>query len=383
VKAEPARAAATGSPAEGFALLVETLPAVVYEAEAAGPGSAWRYLSPQIETLLGYKAEDWIAEPDLWWDRIHPDDRATVDSLEQRERELAKTLGATSVSEYRMLHRDGSVVWVRDDARLIVPETGRPYWRGVFSDITAERETERALGQAFERYRDLVDSLPVCVYRAEPSPSGRWEVVSSQIERLLGYSPEEWLADPMLWESRLHVDDRARVLKNELEHMQMPLGTQWVSEYRLRHQSGDAVWVRDRAVVTRGSDGRRVRDGIMIDITPERETEVSQALDVYRLTCSQCGDSWAAYRLEPCQRCKVAEVHSTSMNEVLRELAISRGQVEGLLDGIREHLEVVTTRLEHEPGVRAFARREGEHETIFPNPQSQPVGEPEPSADDR
>ena len=348
----------------GFQELIEALPVVVYEAEAGLRGS-WRYISPQIEALLGYPAEDWTNEPDLWWERVHPDDRNTVDSLERREEELARAEGASSVSEYRMLHRDGTEVWVRDDARLITPDVGRPFWRGVLSDITAERESEQLLGDAYERYRSLIDSLPVCVYRAEPPPNGHWQVVSPQIEQLLGYTPDEWLADPMLWESRLHADDRERVLDTERRRMEMPLGTQWTSEYRLRHRSGDPVWVRDRAVVTQ-ADGQRVRDGIITDITPGREESASQRIDVYRLTCSQCGESWAAYRVEACRRCKGAEVHATSLNETLRELAISRAQIEGLLDGIHEHLEAVTTRLEPVPGVRAFARREGEHEPIWP-----------------
>ena len=371
----------TGPPDDGFQGLIEAIPVVVYEADTGRHG-AWRYVSPQIETLLGYRTRDWIAEPDLWWERIHPDDRASVHSLERREVELAKTPGASSVSEYRMLHRDGSVVWVRDDARLVVPGSGQPYWRGVLSDITAERQTENALGEAYERYRGLIDSLPVCIYRAEPPPNGRWEVVSPQIERLLGYSPEEWAADPLLWESRLHVDDRARVLKTEREQMQMPLGTQWLSEYRLRHRSGEAVWVRDQAVVTQAGNGRRVRDGIITVITPGQESDASQGLDVYRLVCAECGESWAAYRVEACPQCKTATVSATSMNEVLRELSISRSQIEGLLDGIHEHLEVVATRLDHIPGVRAFSRRGGGREAIFPEPEA-PADEAEPPAGDR
>jgi PAS domain S-box-containing protein len=358
-----------GPPDEGFQELIEHLPVVVYECES-GLGGAWRYISPQIEELLGYRPEDWVGQPELWWDRIHPDDRSTVRSLERREAELASSGEGTSVSEYRMLHVDGTVVWVRDDARLITPAGSEPYWRGVLSDITAEREAERAVADAFESYRSLIESLPVCVYRAEPTPAGRWEVVSPQIERLLGYTAEEWMADPMLWESRLHSDDRDRVLATEREQMELPLGTQWLSEYRLRHRSGDPVWVRDRAVVTQGGDGRRVRDGILTDISAGRGgTERSEVLDVYRLTCSRCGDSWAAYQVESCRRCKGAEVHAVSMNETLRELAIKRSQIEGLLDGIHEHLDVITTRLEPPPGVRAFARLEGERRPVVPDEQ--------------
>ncbi len=66
-----------------------------------------------------------------------------------------------------MLRSDGAVVWIRDEARLATEE-GRAVWQGVLIDITAER----ALTDAYDNYRSLVESLPACLYRSESGSPG-------------------------------------------------------------------------------------------------------------------------------------------------------------------------------------------------------------------
>jgi PAS domain S-box-containing protein len=81
-----------------FRELMEWLPAVVYEADVE-PSREWHYVSPQIEAMLGYSPEEWLADPDLWEERLHPDDRAEVVDLERREAEIGKGGAVTMVSE--------------------------------------------------------------------------------------------------------------------------------------------------------------------------------------------------------------------------------------------------------------------------------------------
>ena len=119
---------------------MELAPIVVYEWEFGDPGR-WRYLSPRVETLLGYRADEFIADPDLWWNRIHEDDRADVLAGEAASQDAGE--GVTI--EYRMSHRDGHIVWVRDEAIAFADPQEEHYFRGILSDITLEKEALIAL----------------------------------------------------------------------------------------------------------------------------------------------------------------------------------------------------------------------------------------------
>lgn len=127
--------------------LLHRVPAILYTADA-GESGPWRYVSPQIEAILGFTPEEWCADPNLWAARLHPDDRERVIGAEHQILGGVPSLGA---SEYRLLHRDGRVVWVRDDALLLADEDGAMRWHGVMSDITdrkrAEAELERRAAQ--------------------------------------------------------------------------------------------------------------------------------------------------------------------------------------------------------------------------------------------
>ncbi len=293
-----------------FRDLIEWLPVAVYEAEF-GPDGRWFYVSPHLEEMLGFTADEMVSDQTLFASRLHPDDRDEVLELERTEATMARSEGVALVSEYRMLHRRGHVVWIRDEARLVPVEDGAPYWRGVLIDITEARAAERDLADSHERYRGLIDSLPACAYASDPRSPQRREFLSSQVRQLLGYTREEWSADPDLWDATLHPNDRSRVLRDTERHATMAVGTPWVSEYRLVARSGKIIWVRDRAVVTEGTDGHRVVDGILTDITAER-----------------------------------GEAETPSLEKALAELATARRQVEALLDGVHRHLETVTGRVD-------------------------------------
>ena len=71
------------------------------------------------------------------------------------------------------------------------------------------------ISSAGEDYRRLVERLPAIVYACELGEHGRWRYVSPQVEEILGYTPEEWIADPGLWARQLHPDDRERALEQE------------------------------------------------------------------------------------------------------------------------------------------------------------------------
>jgi diguanylate cyclase (GGDEF)-like protein/PAS domain S-box-containing protein len=113
----------------------------VYSSELGGDGS-WDYVSPQIETLLGFTPEEWCADPTLWRRRLHPDDAPRV--LAGEEAPNLDDEGGGAI-EYRMIHRDGRVLWLRDDALLVRDTDGVMRWHGVLSDVTDHKLTEAQL----------------------------------------------------------------------------------------------------------------------------------------------------------------------------------------------------------------------------------------------
>ena len=121
--------------------LIERLPVVSYLAEY-GPAGKWLYVSPQIEGLLGFPAEDWLVNSDFWWSRMHPDDR---DRVALEEARCAQTLEPLSV-EYRMIARDGRTVWIRDEGALgRQGDAGAVRVEGVLTEITERRRVEEEL----------------------------------------------------------------------------------------------------------------------------------------------------------------------------------------------------------------------------------------------
>jgi PAS domain S-box-containing protein len=121
-----------------YQLLVERLPMIVY----LSPVDNMRhttYVSPQIQTILGYSPEEWLADPNFWQTRLHPNDReGVIHTVEESER-----TGEPSSMEYRMLARDGKVVWFHDQAVLLRDDKGQPlYWQGIKVDVTTRKQAE-------------------------------------------------------------------------------------------------------------------------------------------------------------------------------------------------------------------------------------------------
>ncbi len=136
------RARAELSAAENrYRTLVERLPASTYIAEL-GAGGRWHYVSPQIESMLGFSPAEWLSDSMNWINRIHAEDRASVLAVEehfQEHRDLFQ-------SEYRMFARDGRVLWFRDEAVTLPTAEDQPFlMQGVMYDITERKRLEDQL----------------------------------------------------------------------------------------------------------------------------------------------------------------------------------------------------------------------------------------------
>jgi len=149
------RRASDESPSgDNFRPLVEQLLGAVY-VEDVGATSGW-YFSPQIEQVTSYSAAEWASSPDFFARVLHPEDRDWV--LEATAR--AHVTGEPIRLEYRLIAKEGRVVWIQDDAVVACDADGNPrYFQGLLTDITARRELTAERDGLLERLREQNERL--------------------------------------------------------------------------------------------------------------------------------------------------------------------------------------------------------------------------------
>jgi PAS domain S-box-containing protein len=135
-----------------YQTLVEQIPAVTFMASFEN-GLSEIYVSPHIETMLGYTAREWIDDPILWYQRLHPEDKQRWNLEFSRTISWAEPFKA----DYRFLAKDGRVVWIHGEAKVVRDADGQPsFVQGIGYDITELKEAEEVLKRSREELETLV-----------------------------------------------------------------------------------------------------------------------------------------------------------------------------------------------------------------------------------
>lgn len=371
--------------------LVEKVPAVIYSAEP-GPEGRWFYVSPRIESLTGFTADEWLERSDLWFAQIHPDDR---DAFIIGEAE-ALAQDRLFQMEYRFIRKDERVIWVRDEslnvtlaesggtkvvqgflvdvterrlaeeklrtnevllstiidtipfdfwvcddrdryilqnpisrsiagdligktlADLDIPTQLREEYQeqhqrvlagesmrmeetfqqdgetrhtlfiaapiqdrgvnrgyvGMTIDITEQKRTTEALKETELLYRTLVEQSSVAMYRDHAVMGAPSIFITPQIEKILGYTPEEFCTPPGFWLGTIHPEDFDLAMSSIDEVIVNDRNT---SEYRLRSKTGEWVWIRDEARLINDEDSKPLYiQGVLVDITRQKTMEAQR-----------------------------------------------------------------------------------------------------------
>jgi diguanylate cyclase (GGDEF)-like protein/PAS domain S-box-containing protein len=134
--------------------LVEGISAILYRADG-GAGGEIRYISPQVERILGYPPKAWIERPGLFRERLHEDDRERVLAI----LEDCRRTGRSFDCEYRMMHRDGHQVHIRDEGSLVRDgEDKDAIIQGLRYDVSARKQAEAKIEHL--AYHDVLTGLP-------------------------------------------------------------------------------------------------------------------------------------------------------------------------------------------------------------------------------
>ncbi len=174
-----------------YRILVEQIPAVVFIA-FFDKGFGEAYVSPQIEATLGFTQAEWLNDPVRWYEQIHPEDKERW-SVEAAQMFLT---GEQLRSVYRVLARDGRVVWFHCEVKMVRHEDGRPWFiHGIGFDITELKHAEEALGKSEQMLRGIFEYAPDTMVVV--GDNGHIEQVNMQVERMFGYHREELIGKPV------------------------------------------------------------------------------------------------------------------------------------------------------------------------------------------
>ncbi len=171
--------------ADTYKILVEQIPAVVFIAffdKSFGEA----YVSPQIEAALGFTQEEWLNDPIRWYRQIHPDDK------ERWSADAARIFlsGEPLVSVYRVLSREGKIVWFHCEVKMVRRADGHPWFiHGIGFDISDLKNAEEALTKSEEMLSGIFENAPDTMIVV--NSAGKIERANARVEQVFGYKPGE------------------------------------------------------------------------------------------------------------------------------------------------------------------------------------------------
>jgi PAS domain S-box-containing protein len=248
--------------------LLNASPAVIYCRMASGDYEP-TFVSENIKRVFGCSPREYLEDPYLWRDLVHPGDVARINAWVDRPFDNDQR----SI-EYRIRRMDGSYLWVHDRQHLVRDADGQPVEIvGSWTDITERKEAEAAREEARSRLTLLLGAAPSVIYSFCASGDFAPTFISTNIAHMLGYSPEQYLKDSDFWRSRVHPDDLAEV---EAKQADLFHKGEHLVEYRFRRKDGTYSWVSDEQHLIRDASGRPIEVvGSWSDIDARKAAELA------------------------------------------------------------------------------------------------------------
>jgi len=258
---------------ERFTLAAQAVQAIIFD---------WDLTTDRVErtigitNMLGFALDEVQSVRQWWFERIHPDDLPGALEIV----DTALQANASYSVEHRMLHKDGSIVYVWERGIIVRDAVGKPV-RVVGStlDVTQIRLAQQRLSEQEAFLAHIANNITALVFMYDLQQN-RNAYINDQISTLLGYTPQEikQMGDKM-FATLIHPDDMS-IAANALQKLlASPPGTTVQLEYRMRHKNGEWHWFwgHDR-IIDYDPNGKPLHTlGIAYDITEKKAIEAQKA----------------------------------------------------------------------------------------------------------
>ncbi len=234
------------------------------------------YANPAYEKLWRQPVQELYEDSERWAEGIHPEDRQRV---QKAWKQMAKR-GGIFDEQYRVIHPDGSMRWVRDRGYPIRDESGQIYRiAAIVQDITARVQAEQALQESEARFKQIAEAIED-IFVLTDVKNWSFLYVSPAYEKILGRPVQDLYDDARRWREAVHPDDRQRTM--EAWERMKERGGIYEEEYRVIHTDGSVRWVRNRRYPIRDESGQIYRIAAIVQDITERvqaEAVIKRATD--------------------------------------------------------------------------------------------------------
>ncbi|MGE5351347.1 MAG: PAS domain-containing protein [Acidobacteriota bacterium] len=225
------------------------------------------FLSPRYFTMLGYEPNEFEMTMELWFSMLHPDSRKNILQKLSRPESIPDNLTV----EFQMHNKAGEFRWILSHWKIFSRNANGSPIRllGTNSDITERKKIEEALKLNERRISLILDTVPVAFYDIDLSDGFHINWLSNSIERLTGFTPEDFMCDNGFWKSRIHKDD----LPQLTEIAKFPVDL-YQLEHRWKCADNKFNWFMYRSYLIRDSNGKPMKImGLMQDISKSKSYE--------------------------------------------------------------------------------------------------------------
>ncbi len=236
------------------------------------------YINAAYKRIWGRSRENIFTDLESFLSTIHPEDAERVYAMTRKQ-----ALGEATIEDYRIVHPDGSICWVRDRSFVVGNSAEKRRIASVVVDLTDRRRLDMELRESEERYRRLVENLKDEYFFYSHDTDGRVTYVSPSITHVLGYSQDDFLTHYSEYITEEFIEQAVHHRRLSIQGQEQPS-----YEVEIFHKEGGTRRFRITEFPVRNKEGKvRAVEGVAHDITEQKKMEEALRSSEERLKVGQ------------------------------------------------------------------------------------------------